>query len=77
MNEYNDGRHTFGTTAHLMGFASIPAFKRFIASSVLPMLFVQTYAMYLIEQLSFNRAIKAIWAHQISPKKRMRMTALR
>ena len=38
---------------YLIEFASIPAFKRFTASSVLPMLLVQTYAIYLAEFLSF------------------------
>lgn len=32
---------------HLDGFASMPTFRRAKASSVFPMLFVHTYAMYL------------------------------
>lgn len=42
--------------SHLLGMASMPLRRRLRASSVLPTLWVQTYAMYLPERVSFFTA---------------------
>ena len=62
---------------YLEGFASIPDFNRLIASSVLPTLLVHINAMYLEDLVRCNNAQNIDSPYQISPKNRMRMTALR